>query len=446
MSKKEILIKKVASGSIAEEAGVEPGDILLGINCSDVSDMIEYRFLTTDEYITILIRKASGEEWEIEIEKDYNDDLGIEFDDPCATNPKRCHNKCIFCFIDQLPKGLRESLYFKDDDSRLSFIHGNFVTLTNMKDEDIDRIIKYRISPINVSVHTTNPELRVKMLNNNKAGEIMNKLKKLTSQGISVNCQIVLCPGINDGEELKKTIMDLYSLHPGVMGVAIVPVGITKYREGLFELYGYNKESSTEVIDFMNGIQEKIQNEIGEPFARLADEFYMMAGVELPDEKHYGDFEQLEDGIGMIRYLRWCITENLNNTTCKGEGESIALITGSSASNVMKEIAEKISKEMNVKIEVYPVKNKFFGERITVAGLLTAEDIIEQTSGIIKEEYVLIPSNMLKADEDIFLDDISLEEFQSKMGKKVIKCKYTGEDLIEKIANEVLLCQNLSQQ
>lgn len=446
MSKKEILIKKVASGSIAEEAGVEPGDILLGINGSDVSDMIEYRFLTTDEYITILIRKASGEEWEIEIEKDYNDDLGIEFDDPCATNPKRCHNKCIFCFIDQLPKGLRESLYFKDDDSRLSFIHGNFVTLTNMKDEDIDRIIKYRISPINVSVHTTNPELRVKMLNNNKAGEIMNKLKKLTSQGISVNCQIVLCPGINDGEELKKTIMDLYSLHPGVMGVAIVPVGITKYREGLFELYGYNKESSTEVIDFMNGIQEKIQNEIGEPFARLADEFYMMAGVELPDEKHYGDFEQLEDGIGMIRYLRWCITEDLNNTTCKGEGESIALITGSSASNVMKEIAEKISKEMNVKIEVYPVKNKFFGERITVAGLLTAEDIIEQTSGIIKEEYILIPSNMLKADEDIFLDDVSLEEFQSKMDKKVIKCKYTGEDLIEKIANEVLLCQNLSQQ
>ncbi len=446
MSKKEILIKKVASGSIAEEAGVEPGDILLGINGSDVSDMIEYRFLTTDEYITILIRKASGEEWEIEIEKDYNDDLGIEFDDPCATNPKRCHNKCIFCFIDQLPKGLRESLYFKDDDSRLSFIHGNFVTLTNMKDEDIDRIIKYRISPINVSVHTTDPELRVKMLNNNKAGEIMNKLKKLTSQGISVNCQIVLCPGINDGEELKKTIMDLYSLHPGVMGVAIVPVGITKYREGLFELYGYNKESSTEVINFMNGIQEKIQNEIGEPFARLADEFYMMAGVELPDEKHYGDFEQLEDGIGMIRYLRWCITENLNNTTCKGEGESIALITGSSASNVMKEIAEKISKEMNVKIEVYPVKNKFFGERITVAGLLTAEDIIEQTSGIIKEEYILIPSNMLKADEDIFLDDVSLEEFQSKMDKKVIKCKYTGEDLIEKIANEVLLCQNLSQQ
>lgn len=446
MSKKEILIKKVASGSIAEEAGVEPGDVLLGINGSDVSDMIEYRFLTTDEYITILIRKASGEEWEIEIEKDYNDDLGIEFDDPCATNPKRCHNKCIFCFIDQLPKGLRESLYFKDDDSRLSFIHGNFVTLTNMKDEDIDRIIKYRISPINVSVHTTNPELRVKMLNNNKAGEIMNKLKKLTSQGISVNCQIVLCPGINDGEELKKTIMDLYSLHPGVMGVAIVPVGITKYREGLFELYGYNKESSTEVINFMNGIQEKIQNEIGEPFARLADEFYMMAGVELPDEKHYGDFEQLEDGIGMIRYLRWCITEDLNNTTCKGEGESIALITGSSASNVMKEIAEKISKEMNVKIEVYPVKNKFFGERITVAGLLTAEDIIEQTSGIIKEEYVLIPSNMLKADEDIFLDDVSLEEFQNKMGTKVIKCKYTGEDLIEKIANEVLLCQNLSQQ
>lgn len=437
MKSKDIKVVGIDKGSIAEEAGIEPGDILLSINGNRVYDIIEYRFLVNDEELTLGILKANGEEWEIEIEKEAYEDLGMNIEDPSMENPKGCHNKCIFCFIDQLPKGMRESLYFKDDDSRLSFLHGNFITLTNMKAEDIDRLIKYRISPINVSIHTTNPELRVKMLNNKKAGEVIASIKKLTQGGIQVNCQIVLCPKVNDGKELQNTIEDLYSLYPGVQNVAIVPVGITKYRDGLYEMEGYNRQSASEVIDLVHGIQNRFLKETGETFARLADEFYINAERELPSFEDYGDFEQLEDGIGMIRYFENCINEDLANLVVDGKGLEFAVVTGVSSYEFIKKITSAINEKLNINIKVYKIINNFFGEKITVSGLLTGRDIIDQLKGKIKEKVVFIPSNMLKADQDIFLDDITLEDIMRELNIRVEKCKYSGDDFIDKIVKEV---------
>ena len=441
-AKRSIYIKSVAEGSIAEEAGIEKGDCLLEINGSKVQDIIEYRFLTSDEELLLVVRKPDGEEWEIEIEKDFDEELGIDFDDPIMDGPQRCHNKCMFCFIDQLPPGMRETLYFKDDDSRMSFLQGNFVTLTNMSDEDIDRIIRYRISPINVSVHTTNPELRITMLNNKNAGKIMERLNRLTENGINLNCQIVLVPGVNDGKELLRTITDLNKFYPQIANVAIVPVGITRYREGLYDVKGFDRDSSSEVINLLRPLQEKIIEETGEPFARLADEFYLMADRQLPSYDHYGDFEQLEDGIGMIRYFENRITEDLQEKNINGKGKAFAIVTGSSSYEFMKAISKIIENKTEVSIEVYMVNNDFFGGKITVVGLITAGDIIKQLKGKIKEEIVFIPASMLKADEDVFLDDITLKEFQDELGKKVVKCKYTGDDFIEKLINEVIECRN----
>lgn len=440
MNKMDIVITNVEKESIAEEAGIEVGDILCSINGNRVHDIIEYRFLLNDENINVLVKKPNGEEWDIEIEKDYDEDLGIEFEDPFMDSPKRCSNKCIFCFIDQLPKGMRESLYFKDDDSRLSFLHGNFITLTNMKDDDIERIIKYRISPINISVHTTNPDLRVKMLNNKNAGKIISLIQRLVDGGIKINCQIVLCPGINDGCELQRTLNDLFYFYPSVENVAIVPVGISKYREKLFSLEGYTKETSSGVIRLVEGMQEEFIKECGEPFARLGDEFYINAGMELPDYEHYGDYEQLEDGIGMIRYFEYRIREDLIQTNFNGDGTSLGLITGISSSEFMKRISREIEEHLNIKLVVYTVKNNFFGERITVTGLITGRDIIEQVKGRIREDVLLVPANMLKAEEDIFLDDVTLESLEKELGIKIVKCKYTGDDLIDNIVNEVLQC------
>ncbi|MDF2672677.1 MAG: hypothetical protein K0R09_942 [Clostridiales bacterium] len=438
MKSMDIVITHVERKSIAEEAGIEAGDVLLSINGNAVHDIIEYRFLMNDEKLNVIIKKSNGEEWDIEIEKDFYDDLGLEFEDPSMDNPKRCHNKCIFCFIDQLPEGMRESLYFKDDDSRLSFLHGNFITLTNMKDDDINRIIQYRISPINVSVHTTNPELRVKMLNHKNAGKIMGIIKRLVDGGIQINSQIVLCPGINDGYELERTINDLYRFYPNIENVAIVPVGISKYREKLFELEGYTRETSNNVIQLVHKMQKKFVDETGEPFVRLGDEFYINADFEMPSFEHYGDFEQLEDGIGMIRYFENCIKEDLSDKDLDGKGKSFALITGTSSTDFMKRISNVIERSLNIKISVYTIKNNFFGERITVTGLITGKDIIEQVKGRIKEEVLFMPSNMLKADKDIFLDDLTLEELGAELGVKIIKCKYSGDDFIDKIMNEVL--------
>lgn len=424
-------IEKVHIGSIAEEMGIEKGDFLISINGKEVKDIIDYRFLTADEYFTVDIEKKSGEVWELEIEKDFDEDLGIEFKNEIKA--MHCSNKCMFCFIDQLPKGMRKTLYFKDDDSRLSFLQGNFVTLTNMSDDDIQRIIDYKISPINVSVQTTNPELRVRMLHNKTAGNIIQRIKKLADAGISMNCQIVLCPGVNNGDELVKTVKDLYELYPGVRNVAAVPVGITKYRQNLPNLRTYDKAEASGEIDRIAILQKKYISEIGSPFIRLSDEIYLTAERPIPDSDFYGAFEQLEDGIGMIRYFRDSIDENVKDLK-RDIKKSFTIITGAAAYNEMADTAKKIeSSNNNVKIDVLKVINHFFGETITVSGLLTAQDIISAAKDVKLNEIVLISSNMLKSDEDILLDDMSLNELEKRLNRKIVVCKFTGEDMIEKI-------------
>jgi len=430
-------IAKVLPGSIAEEIELEVGDRLISINGNAVIDIIDYKFLITDELICIEVEKADGEIWEIEVEKEYDEDLGIQFIEAILDKPKSCHNKCIFCFIDQLPEGMRETLYFKDDDSRLSFFQGNFVTLTNMKEEDIDRIIRYKISPINVSVHTTDAELRKIMLNNKFAGNVYARLKRLAEASIKINCQVVSCPGINNGSELLKTIEDLYKLYPSVENLAVVPVGITKYREGLFNLTLYDKNTAATEIESVKELQEKYISEIGSPFIRLSDEFYVTAEIDGPPEEFYDGYQQLEDGIGMIRLLRNVIDEDVVNLSIKGCG-SFTFITGHSAYPEILKVAEKITIHNNkININVKKIVNTFFGETITVAGLLTGNDIINQMKDEKLGDYIIIPSNMLKKgyelgnyEEQIFLDNITVSDLEKSLGRKVLICDYSGEDLI----------------
>ncbi|WP_234121086.1 DUF512 domain-containing protein [Clostridium hydrogenum] len=425
------VISKVEKGSIAEELEIEPNDRLLSINGKEVKDIIDYRFLMADDYVVVEIEKHFGEIWELEIEKEYDEKLGIEFESGILDNAKSCRNKCIFCFIDQLPKGMRKTLYFKDDDSRLSFLQGNFVTLTNMSDEDIERIIQYKISPINISVQTTNPELRIKMLNNRFAGNIMDRMKRLSDAGIKMNCQIVLCPGINDGVELVKSVNDLFQFYPNVENIAAVPVGVTNFREGLFHMEPYNAETAKIQIDNIKPIQNEFVKKIGTPFIRLSDEFYVLSGEEIPDSSFYGTFDQFEDGIGMIRTFRDNIEDTLPDLSNNAKG-SFTLVTGVLAYGEIKNAADMImNKEKNIKISVIKVINEFFGEKITVAGLLTGKDIIKYLKMSEIGEYIILPKNMLKSDENIFLDDVSIEDVENELNRKVIVCDYSGEDLIQ---------------
>ena len=436
------LITKVEEGSIAEEIGIEVDDVLLAINDTPIDDIIDYKFLAADEEVVLDIQKSDGEIWAYEIEKEYGEDLGLEFGGGIMDKAKSCTNKCMFCFIDQLPNGMRETLYFKDDDSRLSFLQGNFVTLTNMKDEDIDRIIRYKISPINISVHTTNPELRVKMLKNRFAGSILERLKKLRDAEIEMHAQVVCIPNVNNGEELRKTILDLYELSPYVKNVAVVPIGITKFREGLAKVDTFDKETSKQEILMVKEMQDRFIKEIGAPFVRLSDEFYLVAGMEVPSEEFYSGYEQLEDGVGMIRYFREAVNRDLEflNTKIKG---SFSMVTGALAYDEILSAANKIkAKNSNIKIDVYKIINYFFGETITVAGLLTGKDIIEQLKGKINSEYLIMPDNMFRKgyelgpkNERIMLDDITIKDLENALNIKVIVCDYTGDNLID-IINE----------
>ncbi|NSB12292.1 DUF512 domain-containing protein [Clostridium beijerinckii] len=434
------IITKVDLGGIAEEVGIEENDVLLSINGKKVNDIIDYKFLSADEEITLEIEKSNGEVWEIEIEKEYGEDLGIEFGGGIMDKAKSCSNKCIFCFIDQLPKGMRESLYFKDDDSRLSFLQGNFVTLTNMKEEDIDRIIQYRISPINISVQTTNPELRVEMLNNRFAGKIFEIMKRLADAGINMNAQIVSVPGINNGDELIRTIKDLYTLYPQVSDVAVVPIGITKFRQGLKQVKTYTKQESIKEIERVKELQDIYMKEIGEPFVRLSDEFYLVAGKEIPNQEFYDDYHQIEDGIGMVRCFRDAIDDTLNDLDETMRG-SFSIVTGTLAYPELLEASLKIqNKNPNIKLDVYAIINNYFGSTITIAGLLTGTDIIDQMKGVINSKYLIMSNNMFRkgyeladSSEQIMLDDTKIKDIEAALDVKVIVVDYTGEDLIEKI-------------
>lgn len=433
------VIKEVLPGSIAEEVGIEVNDVLISINDTKIEDIIDYRFLAADEEIVIQIEKQNGEVWDIEIEKDYGEELGLEFGGGIMDKAKSCSNKCMFCFIDQLPKGMRETLYFKDDDSRLSFLQGNFVTLTNMKEADIDRIIRYRISPINISVHTTNPELRVRMLKNRFAGSILDRMKRLSEAGIQMHAQIVCIPDVNDGEELRRTVTDLYELYPNVNNVAIVPIGITKFREGLEPVKTFTKETSKQTIDMISEMQEKFYKEVNEPFVRLSDEFYIVAEEEIPNADFYNGYTQIEDGVGVTRCFRDTIDDTLYDLDLNKKG-SYSMVTGKLAYEEVKNAADKImSKNPKIHIDVYKIINNFFGDTITVNGLLTGTDIVKQIKNKIKTPYLIMASNMfrrgyeLAPEASIMLDDMTIEDIEKELDVKVIVCDYAGDDLISLI-------------
>ena len=430
------IISKVYKGSIAEEIGIEVGDLLISINEQEIHDIIEYKFLMSDEYIELEIQKINGQIYVYEIEKDYDDDLGIEFTNPIIDKAKSCRNKCVFCFIDQLPKGMRETLYFKDDDSRLSFLQGNFVTLTNMSEDDINNIIKYRISPINISVHTTNPELRQKMIKNKFAGKLYEIMQRLAEAGIQMNCQIVLCPGYNDKEELTRTISDLAKLYPYVNSTAIVPVGITKHRDHLPNLEIFSEKTAGDTIDQIDELQKFYLEKLGTRFAFLSDEFYIIANRELLKYDEYEGFIQFENGVGMISKLEREIQDYLEILPKDKmiRSKKVSIATGHSAYEFIKNMADLIMKKYdNVEIDFYKIINNFFGETITVSGLITATDIIDQLKDKDLGETLYISRAMLKADEEIFLDNITLEGIQEKMNIEVIPCENNGKDFIDKI-------------
>lgn len=435
-----IPVMSVVSGSIAEEAGIEPGDFLLQINGQKIGDIFDYRFLIADEELVVEVEKPDGEIWEIDIEKEQYEDLGVEFEDGLIDEAKSCTNKCIFCFIDQLPKGMRETLYFKDDDSRLSFLSGNYVTLTNMKKNDIDRIIRYRMSPINVSVHTTNAELRKSMLGNRFAGDIVERIRRLVDGGIEVNCQIVLCRNINDGDELDKTILELGVMYPGVKSISIVPVGLTRWRSGLCELTPYDAGSSAEVLERVSLLQQKLLEEHETRLVYLADEFYIMAGRTLPEYNEYEDFPQIENGVGLVSMLRHEFYEYLEETASKQPdynfkeaGRSVSIATGVSASNFIEEMAKELEKRYNgLKISVYPIKNNFFGENVTVTGLLTGTDIIEQLKYRELGTELLLSRNMFRSGEEVLLDDCNIETLCKELNVRVTIVDNNGEDFIKK--------------
>ncbi|HOK62784.1 MAG TPA: DUF512 domain-containing protein [Soehngenia sp.] len=438
------VIIEVKKGSLADELGIEPGDLLKKINNQPVKDIIDYKYLVADENITLEIIKQNGDIWEFEVEKDFSEDLGIFFSNSLIDKAKSCQNKCIFCFIDQLPLNLRETLYFKDDDSRLSFLQGNYITLTNMNEDEIDRIIKYRLSPINISVHTTNPDLRVRMLKNKRARNIMDVLKKLSDAKIELNCQIVLVPGINDAAELERTLNDLGKLYPSVNSIACVPVGLTKYRDHLDKINPFDNQSARDVLDIINKYQSIFKSRYGTRLVYASDEFYCLSGIDLPSYESYEDFPQYENGVGMLRSFLTEVTENISKLDSINyiKAKRVAFATGVSAYPYMKSISELISKKIDkLEIEVVKIINDFFGENITVSGLITGKDLIKNLS---KEEYknidyLLIPENMLRKNDDLFLDDYRITDVKNILGFDVIPIEISGKKLIDFFRKE---CSN----
>ena len=424
-------IKNVQKGSIAEELELSYGDELLRINGKKIKDVLDYHYLTNDDFLTILVRKPNGEEWELEIEKDYEQDLGIEFEEGLMDSYQSCRNKCIFCFIDQNPPGMRETIYFKDDDARLSFLQGNYITLTNMSQEEVDRICFYKLSPINISVHTTNGELRKKMLNNRFAADTLVYLNQFYQAGLEMNGQIVLCPDYNDGKELDKTIEDLTNYLPFMKSLSVVPVGLSKYRDKLASLRKFTKEEANHVIDQIEGWQKKIKKERGTRFVFASDEWYINAGRELPREEYYEGYPQIENGVGMVRSLVDEVTDYLKRVdTCECERE-ISLVTGMLASEIMKQIANQIMEKFkNLKVFVYPIVNHFFGENITVTGLLTGQDIIAQLKDKPQGEFLLMPEVMLRSGEELLLDDMTVKDIENALQTTIRIVKSDGMSLV----------------
>ena len=428
------IIKNVLPGSIAEELEISAGDKLLAINDQEIEDVFDYHFLANEEYLTVLIEKPDREQWELEIEKEYEEDLGIEFEQGLMDEYRSCRNKCIFCFIDQMPKDMRETLYFKDDDSRLSFLQGNYVTLTNMSDHDIDRIVRYHLEPINVSFQTTNPELRCKMLHNRFAGEALKKVDRLYEGGITMNGQIVLCKGINDGEELERSIRDLMKYAPQLQSVSVVPVGLSKYRDGLYPLQPFTKEDAKEVLHIIHKWQKKAYEEFGIHFIHGGDEWYILAEEELPEEERYDGYLQLENGVGMLRLLMNEFEDGYESLNGDEIDREVSVATGFLAYPYIKRMADRImEKYPKSKLHVYGIRNDFFGELITVSGLITGQDLIGQLKGKALGEKLLLPCNMLRIEEQDFLDDVTLQDVKDALQVPVDIVKSSGQDFIDAV-------------
>ncbi len=433
----EHIVKEILEGSIAQEMEIEPGDNILAVNDHPIEDIFDYQYLINDEYIELLVRKSDGEEWLLEIDKDYDEDLGIVFENSLMDNYKSCYNKCIFCFIDQNPKGMRDTIYFKDDDSRLSFLQGNYITLTNMKEKDIDRIINYHLAPINISVHTTNPKLRCSMLNNRFAGAILDYIRKFYEAGIPMNGQIVLCKGINDGEELWRTISDLMEFVPVMESLSVVPVGLSDYRDGLFHLEPFNREDACEVIDIIEHFQKKAFEKHGTHFVQASDEWYINAGRDFPEADRYDGFIQLENGVGMVRLLMDEFESEWDSIEGDDREYEVSMVTGVLVYDSIKMLADRIPEKFpNVKIHLYKIINDFFGHRITVTGLLTGGDIRKQLTGKPLGQRLILPSNTLMADEPKFLDDVTLAELTDALQVDVCIVESSGADFIHAVIGD----------
>lgn len=437
MKEKKHIIQSVIPGSIAEELELEAGDAVLAVNDSEIEDIFDYQFLTQDSYIELLVEKKDKEEWLLQIDKDPDEDLGIQFENGLMDEYRSCRNKCVFCFIDQMPPGMRDTLYFKDDDSRLSFLQGNYVTLTNMSDHDIERIIKYHLGPINVSVQTTNPELRCEMLHNRFAGEALEKMEKLYGAGIEMNGQVVLCAGLNDGEELDRTIRDLGRFCPVMQSMSVVPVGLTKYRDGLYPLRPIEKEDAERAIDQIERWQKNFYEKYGLHFVHASDEFYVLAGRTLPEEERYDGYIQLENGVGMLRLLIEEVTEAYMNAKGDLRQREISIATGELPYPFLKELTDLIcGKFPNLQVHMYPVINHFFGEKITVSGLITGWDLIGQLTGQPLGQELLLPVNMFRSGENVFLDDLTLEDVQRALQVPVNIVKSSGQDFFNAVVGE----------
>lgn len=430
-----VKIYNVTKGSHAEKAGIKSGEILLKINSNEIVDVLDYRFYQVNRQLKLEI--SDGENTRtVEITKGEYDEIGLEFETYLMDEQHSCRNKCIFCFIDQLPKGLRKSLYFKDDDSRLSFLFGNYITLTNITEHEIERIIKMHISPINVSVHTTNPELRCKMMNNRFAGDALKNLKRFADAGITLNCQIVACPGINDGDELLRTMRDLENL--GVEMTAIVPVGLTAYRDGLYPLVPYNKETAAQTLDLIEQYGDMCKEKHGRRIFFAGDEFYILAEREIPAPEFYEDFSALEDGVGMIAYLtddvKWALEEFEND---ENPNHTVTVACGTGVYPFMKKIMAMINEKFpNITINTQPIKNNFFGGGVNVSGLVTGGDLINQLKGKNIGERLIIPSSMLRFENDLFLDDVSTDDVERELNVQLVAVNNNGADLVNAIISK----------
>lgn len=445
MKKTEHVIKKVDEGSIAWEMEIEPGDVLLKINDEEIEDIFDYQFMIQEEYIEVLVQKPNGEEWLLEIDKDEQEDLGIEFENGLMDDYRSCHNKCIFCFIDQMPKGMRETLYFKDDDSRLSFLQGNYVTLTNMSEHDVNRIIKYHLGPINISFQTMNPELRCMMLHNRFAGDALKKVDLFYEAGIEMNGQIVLCKGINDGKELDFSIRELTKYYPCLQSVSVVPVGLSKYREGLYPLEPFTKEDAKEVIGLIKKWQDYMYEKYGMHFIHASDEWYLLAEEELPTEDRYDGYLQLENGVGMLTLLKDEFKEAMQTAIHQkrlykdlsgGKTKRLTMATGRLAYDTIRDMAAQMMKAFEwLDLNVVAIRNDFFGERITVSGLLTGQDLIAQLKDLPLGDKLLLPQNVLRSGENYFLDDITVPQLEEALQVRVDIVKSSGQDFVETVLN-----------